>query len=731
MTGRIDGKVETGVFWGVLFGKQKCLACFGIVSLVMPLWAAEFRVEESSEVALKNAIEESRQSPGTDRILLPAGTIRLTETLVLTRADDGLTIAAADPTQPCWVSGSTLLGADAWMRVAGDDRPLWRASIPGDWPDTRSLFFEGKSLPRARSRGYVQLAEPPESMPYRVRRAIDQQHLYLPREALDAIPDFAGAEMRLVPKYPWVTQLLPMTKIDREHGLVWSEVPGTYPMTPPAFGQFPEGSLWIENMLPVLDEPGEWVFDPATRTVTLWPPDGKAPGDRVAVPRLTELLRIEGEADESNLEDHPAKGIAIRGITFAHANAYAWEKDKTGWGLQHDWEMYDRPTAMVRLRYAENCHLERCRFVNAGSAGLRLDLHCRGNHVRRCEFTHLGGVGILLAGYGMGFKDVNRDNIIADNHISHVGEVWWHSPGIFVWQSGHNRIVHNRLHDLPYTAIVVSTRSQLDVSGVKESSKTVRWDETTFHLESRGRTWEDREPLLHGRENEVGWNDISRVMEVMGDGNGIYISGTGAGNRVHHNFIHDVIAPNMNAAIRCDDDQNEVTLDHNVIARVCGEGFIWKGRCDILNNLIYALRSRTPDGGRTEHARGFLVLSGAPVEGSVVKHNIFVGTEPRYQILYEHDEPWMKGGRKQPAVRLASCEADENLYWNPANPGWAKTFFEEQRARGVERNSVFADPHLESPKTNDFSFPGDSPAAKLGIESIDVSAVGPRPDSKE
>ena len=693
--------------------------------------ATPIAVSEPIESALLEAVQRARQTPGADRILLPSGTIRLSKTLVLTREDDGLIIEPADPTQPCWVSGSTLLNAETWERLANDERPIWQAKIPGDGPEVRSLFFEGKSLTSARSRGFVQRAAPPETMPYRFRRAIDERHVYLPPEAVAAIPDFSGAVMRIVPKYPWTMHLLPMSQVDREHGLVWSAVPGTYPMLPPAFAQFPGGSLWIENVMAVLDEPGEWVFDATTRLLSLWPPDSEAPGDRVGVPRLTELVRIEGVVDEANLEDLPVRGITLRGISFAHANAYAWEEDKTGWGLQHDWEMYDRPTAMVRLRGTEDCRIENCRFVNSGAAGLRIDLHGQRNEVRHCEFTHLGGVGVLLAGYGMGFKDVNRENVIADNRFSHLGEIWWHSPAIFAWQSGHNQIVHNRIHDLPYSGIVVSTRTQLSVSGDKESSKTARWDEVLFHLETRGRSWEDREPLMHGRHNEIGWNDISRVMGIMGDGNAIYISGTGTGNRVHHNFIHDVVSPNMNAAIRCDDDQNEVTIDHNVIARVCGEGFIWKGRCDLVNNLVFALRSRTPDGGRTEHARGFLVLSGAPVTGSVVKQNVFVGTEPRFPILYEYDEPWEKQGRKQPAVRLASCESDHNLYWNPGNSGWAADFFKKQRARGIEKHSVFADPKLTNPKANDFTFSPDSPAAALGIEPIDLSAVGPRAETEK
>ncbi|MCP5540447.1 MAG: right-handed parallel beta-helix repeat-containing protein [Akkermansiaceae bacterium] len=691
------------------------------------LESADFPLPAPDEDSLRAAIAAARENSGPNRILLPSGTIRLAETLVLTKKDAGLTLESADPTQPCWVSGSTLLGREAWKPVSGS-KTLWAAILPAAWPEPRSLFWEGKSLPRARSRAFSQLARPPDAVPYRDRRPIDTRRLYAPAEVFEAIPDFAGGAMRVIPRYPWTMHLLPIARVNREFGWLESDVPGTYAMTPPGdiVIEAGGGSLWIENVAAALDEPGEWRFDPATREVILWPPDGKAPGDRVGVPRLTELLRIEGEIDEASLEDRPVRGVALRGIGFTGANAHAWETGKTGWGLQHDWEMYDRPTAMVRLRGAEDCRIERCRFENAGAAGVRLDLHCRGNTVSSSRFSDLGGAGILLAGYGMGYKDVNRDNKIADNTIQHIGQVWWHSPAIFLWQSGHNRIVHNRIAHTPYTGIVVSTRTQLSVSGDKESSKTVRWDEAMFHLESRDRSWPSREPLMHGRQNEIAGNDIHHVLEKLGDGNAIYVSGTGGGNRVAGNFVHDIHSPNLNAAIRCDDDQHEVAIERNVIARVCGEGLIWKGRCDILNNVVFNPLPKTPAGVRVGHQRGFLVLSGDPVTGSTVRHNVFVSVNPRAPILYEHAEPWKRGARTMPPVRLADCDADENLYWCAGNPQWAEDFLATQRARGIEKGSVFADPRFRDPKANDFTFGPESPAARLGIAPVDVSRAGPR-----
>ena len=686
--------------------------------------------ERAPFATIGRARDEARRRPGgPHRVLLESGVHRLTETMVLGHEDAGLTIEAADPQQPGWISGATRLSRQgengrlttkgAWraIDVEGEERPLWEATVPRDWPFVRSLFFEGKVLPRARSEGFVQWDRPPPDVPFRVRRAIDQRHLYLPKPVIDAFPDFSGAVLRIIPRFPWVCHLLPMSEVDRDTGLVRSAVPGTYEMRVPAFGHFPGGTLWIENVPDAIDQPGEWCFDPETRMLTLWPPEGCDPDEDITVPRLTELVRIEGTIVTSDLEDDPVRGITLRGLGFAHANAYGWEEDKIGWGLQHDWEMYDRPTAMVRLRAAEDCVIEDCRFVDSGAAGIRLDLHCRNNTVRHGEFGHLGGVGVLLAGYGLGFKDVNHDNVIADNHIHHIGEHWWHSPGIFAWQSGRNRIVHNHLHHLPYSGIVVSTRTQLNVTGEKESSKTARWDDVLYHLETRSRNWHDREPLMHGRFNEVAYNDIHRVMEKLGDGNAIYVSGTGKNNRLHHNFIHDVTSPNMNAAIRCDDDQHEVRIDHNVIARTAGEGFIWKGRCDLVNNVVFCLQTRTPGGVATQHQRGYLVLSAASVNGSNVQRNLLFSREPRLPILYESPD--------RPA-RLKTANADHNLYWNPVNPRWAEDFLAAQRAEGNERNSVFADPLLQNPKANDFTFPPQSPAAALGIEPVDLSEVGPR-----
>jgi len=355
-----------------------------------------------------------------------------------------------------------------------------------------------------------------------------------------------------------------------------------------------------------------------------------------------------------------------------------------------------------------------------------LDLHCQKISVTRCELAQLGGAGVLLAGYGMGTKDVNRDNSVTDCHVHHVGRLLWHSAGIWAWQSGHNRIEHNHVHHTPYTGILATGRTILDRKGNGECSRTVRWSEADPVLGKERPDWRRREPLMHARENLIANNDLHHCMEIMGDGNAIYISGTGKDNRVLNNFIHDVPAQNINASIRCDDDQEETLIENNVVTRVCGEGIIWKGNNTIRNNILYDVRDTTPDGAPCVHKRGYLVMSATPVDGSIVQRNIIVSRIAGQALLHERTSPVAKKPQLTAPAALRTCKADYNLYFNTAEPGWGQKHLDAQRQFGIEQHSVEADPRFRDPAKDDFGLPPDSPALELGFQPIDIATAGPR-----
>jgi hypothetical protein len=231
---------------------------------------------------------------------------------------------------------------------------------------------------------------------------------------------------------------------------------------------------------------------------------------------------------------------------------------------------------------------------------------------------------------------------------------------------------------------------------------------------------------MHARENLIANNDLHHCMEIMGDGNAIYVSGAGKNNRVWNNFIHDIPAQNINASIRCDDDQHEATIENNVITRVCGEGIIWKGKNTLRNNILYDIRDTTPDGKPCVHKRGYLVMSGDAVDGSIVERNVFVSRIAGQSLLYERVKAVPRKPHLQRPAVLRACAADYNLYFNTAEPGWGQKHLDAQRQFGIEQHSIEADPQLRNPAKDDFRLAPNSPALTLGFQPIDISQVGPR-----
>jgi hypothetical protein len=657
-----------------------------------------------------------RSEPCDITVQIRGGIYSLTETLVFSWQDSAgdhtVTYAAFPGEKPVLRSGVPIRD---WRRMASAPNALpqeargkvWVAEVADRTP-FRTLYGSGGPLPRARGAGF----SPVNSTP---RGSQDFQVVQFPADTLTDFVNLADVDLRIVPSHFWIMNLLSLESIDLSTRTLCTAVEGTYPLG--KNGMRDRDNAWIENALEVLDEPGEWVLNQSEGRLYLWPKSDTPPADVVA-PTLTELIRVEGEIDYEGPADTPVTGLVFKGLTFTQADRYPWQ-GRTGWGLQHDWECFDKPTALLRFRGAERCVVEDCEFVNSGHTGVRLDLHCQAIRIVGNRFHELGGAGILLAGYGPGTKHVNRKNLIANNLIDHIGREYWGSLGIFVWQSGENHITHNLIHHVPYTAIAATGRIVRSRPGPAECSRTIRWHEVPEEF-LRG-SWEQREPYLHSRGNIIEYNEMHHAMEKLGDGNCIYISGAGAGNVVRYNFCHDCTGEYMNAVIRCDDDQHRTLMEGNVCCRTGGhgEGFISKGDNDILNNLIADLRP-------VHRHRGYVVFPYGNIEGSRIQRNIFFSTQAD-QKLYHHGQATRHG---QPP-HLSDADVDHNIYFCTEDPNWADALLAKQREQGNDQNSRQADPKLLDPAANDFRFAPGSPAFELGIEFLDTERMGLEPEYRE
>jgi parallel beta-helix repeat protein len=210
-----------------------------------------------------------------------------------------------------------------------------------------------------------------------------------------------------------------------------------------------EFTCWVQNSVKYLSGPNEWVLDSKQKKIYYWPENGK-PSNDIFAPCLREFILLEGNVGKKI----PVKNITIKGLIFIQGDRDEWTSSDRR--LQHDWDMLDKANAILRLRWAENCTIVGCRFENSSSSAIRLDLYSQHNCVDGNEITHIGGTGILLCGYGPGTVDLNNCNQIKGNHIRHCGEEFWHSPAIFIWQSGSNLVSGNLIHNMPYIGIVIS-----------------------------------------------------------------------------------------------------------------------------------------------------------------------------------------------------------------------------------------------------------------------------------
>lgn len=659
---------------------------------------------------------------GVDRdisVVIRGGTYRLDKTVVFGLADSAregraITYAAAPDETPVFSSGVPVTGWERWQ----DD--IWSAPLPDGVTTIKSLYAGDTRLKRARGPGFK------PTVKAKGWHNSDHYSMQFPAGAIGDWPNLRDAELIIIPAAPWTMNILPLASVDTENRTARTAVRGTYGLEQPRFGNY-EATAWIENIPAFIDEPGEWAVDTAKRRIYLRS-RGERPSESILAPALTELLRVEGDIDYDGPRDKAVRGLVFTGLTFTHADRYTRGRDCVGWGVQHDWEMFDQPTAMVRLRGAEECVLNDCTFTNAGATGIRLDLHCQKNRISGNKFHQLGGVGILLAGYGPGTKDVSRDNQVLQNHIHHIGRDYWHSPAIFVWQSGSNRVANNLIHNTGYSGIVVSGRIVWDKNGVRDCSRTVRWHEIEEATGARNNPggWEKREPFLHGRTNIIERNEIHNIMEIMSDGNGIYVSGTGTGNIVRENFIHNCTSKHFAEGIRCDDDQYETTIERNILWRLSGLAtyVTIKGRNHVMGN-IFAEPLQSP-------RRGMLSLEfirGQRIDGSRIHCNIFYATRKGDKAVYQ--------GRSYYGTTnfLRNAEADRNLYWNTADPEWGQRHLAAEQQHGSEPNSIAADPLFVNPAAGDFSLRPGSPALTLGFEPIDLSLIGlrsrPKPGDDE
>jgi hypothetical protein len=674
--------------------------------------------------AARDALRAADQEGAT--VLLHDGTYRREDSLVLEpqdsgRADDPITYRAAAGASPTISGGAPI---DGWEPL-GEKPPglpqeaadeVYVADVPrlGDEPWTFSVLFDAAgALTRAHNPHRLHLDRDEE--------AASDHALRHELHVADGDPigwsNLDDAELFCTPYRPWTVNYLPIDRVDEERRVIHTALPATYHLKEPHSWGDSEIFYRVENVFEGLTEPGRWVLDTDAERLYLWPRAGdgrsdaeeapeEAPEDIVA-PRTTELVKLAGNHDDREW----VRNVRFEGITFTRGNRMRWGEDRVS--LQHDWEQHDEPNGLLRLRGAEDCTVADCRFVESGSTGCRLDLHAVDCAVEHSEFARLGGSGIVLDGFGPGSRDENHHNAVRANHVHHVGELWWHSIGVFASQSGHLSIADNHVHDLPYIGIAVSGPRDYWWDGAPfEGTRTFRREE----IEGIPPEVPYIFGMRHARHVTVEHNEVHDVVQRLGDGNGIYLSGTGESCTVRRNYVHDIEGSGTQAAIRLDADQYHSLVTENVVHRINGAGIIAKFPNQLLNNVIvgcYDTAAAVQPHITFRH--------GGPAHGGGIRRNVVVQQADDNRVdLVEFTDLLEQG------------LVDDNCYFSHAGDDHAQEVVEQLRSQGQGTRSIVVDPRVET-ADGGIAIPDDTPAREVGFRPFDEwgprEGPGPRTES--
>jgi hypothetical protein len=386
----------------------------------------------------------------------------------------------------------------------------------------------------------------------------------------------------------------------------------------------------------------------------------------------------------------------------------------------------DKANALVRLRGTENCIIDQCHFAHSGSSAIRVDLHGQNTQITGNHIEYMGAAGIVLAGYGPGTKDVNKNNLIYNNHVHHTGRIYWHGAAILMWQTGENRVANNLLHHTPYTSMILcGCMTHYFTKGGRELGRTLRKNEIGKLPKNYG--IEEIRPFLHSRNNVFEYNEIHHSMEIMGDGNAFYIRGAGGGNVVRRNYIHDLVAPMiMQCAIRTDGGQHDTLIAENLIVRCTSQGIMAKLNTRVENNIVVDVIQATLD--KVPPRANYLSLREAPVDGATIQRNVFYASTTDCTFISElrNQSEAAEDSRGRPVARSKEIDTDNNIYFCAADRSLGEDMVKKQQANGVDKNSRADDPLFVDPANDDYRFKPNSPALKMGIVSIDRSEIGLR-----
>jgi hypothetical protein len=600
----------------------------------------------------------------------------MTEPLSLGAEDAGVSWDAADGAHPVFSGGMPIKG---WVKGPGD---LWKAPLPDKSARFEQLWVNGRraTLARTPNVGFLHITDSvhPATFPGLEENPNFQAFAVAPEhfQILKDIPKAERDQALITVTHAWAVAQCRIEALDEAALAVKIKGRAVYP-----FVEFePDQRYWMENFRSALDAPGEWYLDRQAGEILYHPLPGEDPTQcEILIPVAQKLLTIEKSQD-----------ITIRGISFQFANYLYPEL-----GLQ-DRQAATETDGTLEIKDSSGIRFENCEVAHTGRHAIYFKNGCARSQVVHCHLHDLGAGGVRIGETDRPPENrVCRQIEIDDCIIQHGGRLHPSACGICLTHTQQCRIRHCDIGDLYYTGVSAGWNW-----GYGESLS--------------------RETLLEKCHiHHLGWAYLS-------DMGGFYGLGTSPGTVIRGNHIHHIASHRYGGwGLYNDEGSTDTLMENNLVHDTANAGFHQHyGYANTVKNNIFAFgRSAQIQRSRSETRLSF------KFEGNIVVWDpsspLFDGGEWNWKL---NDPP----GRGEPAETTIFRK---NLYWPtdgkiPALLTKSKYTWEEWRAIGRDKGSLFADPQFEDLAKRDFRLRPGSPASKIGFVSWDLAEAGVRAADK-
>ncbi len=638
------------------------------------------------------------------RVIVADGLYRLRRTLTFTPLDSGtkeapIVYEAAAGARPVFSGGRPITG----FEPAGE-KGLWSVHLPevaeGDWY-FEQLWVNGKRAIRARVPNAPRLLRPdlpseaaashtesylytyvpgkaqviidPETGEGVVGRAVGQAHEVRALRAtpwdiaaLADVPPHRLGDVTLVAYHSWETSRHRVDQIDIDAGVIFVK-PGPASRPFNIWGR--RQRYYLENFRAALDAPGEWFLD---RDGTLYymplPDEDMAVAEVIAPAGPECLVEFAGDLESGSSVEH----ITLRGLSFRHGQ---YILPDSGHG---DAQAVVSLPAAIMADGIRHVIIENCEVRHVGLHGIWFRHACHESAVRGTFLHDLGGGGMRI-GMGWGKRHGDPSQIEFHNNIVHGGgRLFPGSIGVWIGNSGNNRITHNDISDLFYSGISVGW--SWGYGGSAATNNTIEYN----------------------RIRHIGQGTLS-------DMGGVYTLGRSDGTTIRHNTIHDVYSYNWYGrggwGLYADEGSSLIRMENNLVYNTSTGSFMQNhGKDNIIRNNIFVNS-----------------LDGQVERGGARGHNAF---------WFERNIVCWQDGSLYTRFTLRPMDrwvvSRSNLYWKAGGTPvrFHEHTLEDWQAKGMEHGSVIADPLFVDPVNNDFRLQPGSPAFDLGFEAFDFSQAG-------